>query len=36
MALLAREGGNILVPRPGFPLFDSLGHYYGLEVRRYR
>ncbi|GLJ07439.1 hypothetical protein SUGI_0067150 [Cryptomeria japonica] len=33
--VLGREGANILLPRPGFPYYDSLMAYEGIEVRYY-
>lgn len=33
---LANEGDNVLLPRPGFPLFVTLAENYGIECRYYR
>lgn len=30
-----REGGNVVVPDPGYPPFAALSHIFGMEVRRY-
>eukprot|EP00246_Nothoceros_aenigmaticus_P002133 TRINITY_DN1292_c0_g1_i1.p1 TRINITY_DN1292_c0_g1~~TRINITY_DN1292_c0_g1_i1.p1 ORF type:complete len:486 (-),score=62.28 TRINITY_DN1292_c0_g1_i1:93-1550(-) len=35
VACLASEGCNMLVPRPGFPIYDTFCRYYGVEVRYY-
>lgn len=35
VAILARPGGNILLPRPGFPIYKLYAEYRGLEVRHY-
>nr|QKX95019.1 tyrosine aminotransferase [Anthoceros agrestis] len=35
IACLAAEGSNMLVPRPGFPIYDTFCRYYGVEVRYY-
>ncbi|GAQ85880.1 tyrosine aminotransferase [Klebsormidium nitens] len=34
-ACLANPGANILLPRPGFPLYLSLAQYFDIEVRFY-
>jgi tyrosine aminotransferase len=34
-ALAGRPGGNMLLPRPGFPLYDVLCQYHGVEIRYY-
>lgn len=33
---LANEGDNILLPRPGFPLFQTISENLGVECRYYR
>ena len=36
MLLVAAEpGANVLLPHPGYPAFDELARYFGLEVRHY-
>lgn len=35
IAALAVPGANILMPRPGFPLYHVLAGYYGVEARFY-
>lgn len=35
IAALAATGGNMLLPRPGFPLYDVLCAYHGIECRYY-
>lgn len=35
LAALAFPGSNILLPRVGFPLYNVLASYYGMEVRFY-
>ena len=35
MKVLGREGANILLPRLGFPDYDSIVAYKGIEVRYY-
>lgn len=32
---IANEGDNILLPRPGFPLFRTIAEGYGIECRYY-
>jgi tyrosine aminotransferase len=34
-ALAGKPGGNMLLPRPGFPLYDVLCQYHGVEIRYY-
>lgn len=33
---IANEGDNLLLPRPGFPLFVTIAQNYGIECRYYR
>lgn len=33
---IANEGDNLLLPRPGFPLFVTIAENYGIECRFYR
>ena len=33
--MLARPGANILLPRPGFPLYELSASFRGVEVRHY-
>lgn len=35
IALLGSAGKNILIPKPGFPLYKTLCHGYGIETRSY-
>ncbi|KAI5056682.1 hypothetical protein GOP47_0028500 [Adiantum capillus-veneris] len=35
IAALAAPGSNILLPRPGFPLYESFCSYMGVKVRHY-
>ncbi|RZB76115.1 putative aminotransferase TAT2 [Glycine soja] len=35
VAMLARPGANILLPRPGFPLYELSASFRGVEVRHY-
>lgn len=35
LAVLANPGQNILVPRPGFPLYRTLAESMGIEVKLY-
>ncbi|CAE7440683.1 Tat [Symbiodinium pilosum] len=35
IAALAAPGSNMLLPRPGFPLYSVLCEYHGVEVRYY-
>ena len=35
LSVLAREGANILLPRPGFPRYETLLAYKGIEARHY-
>ncbi|KAJ7519660.1 hypothetical protein O6H91_20G049300 [Diphasiastrum complanatum] len=32
---LACPGSNILLPRPGFPIYETFSSYYGLQCRHY-
>jgi len=34
-SLLAKAGDNILVPRPGYPLFEPIAEILGVELRHY-
>lgn len=36
LGALANEGDNILLPRPGFPLFRTLAEGFGIECRFYQ
>lgn len=36
IGVLANEGDNILLPRPGFPLFKTISEGFGVECRYYR
>jgi len=36
LAALAREGGNVLLPRPAFPLYRTILDHYGVEARYYQ
>lgn len=33
--MLKKSGGHFLVPRPGYPLFDSIARMAGVELRHY-
>ena len=33
--MLARPGANILLPRPGFPIYDICAAFRSLEVRHF-
>eukprot|EP00178_Gracilaria_changii_P019057 TRINITY_DN554_c0_g1_i1.p1 TRINITY_DN554_c0_g1~~TRINITY_DN554_c0_g1_i1.p1 ORF type:complete len:849 (+),score=135.63 TRINITY_DN554_c0_g1_i1:1312-3858(+) len=33
---IANEGDNVLLPKPGFPLFRTIAEGYGIECRYYR
>jgi len=35
IAALANPGQNILIPRPGFPLYSTLANGYGIETKEY-
>ncbi|KAG5020334.1 hypothetical protein AAZX31_06G219800 [Glycine max] len=35
VAMLARPGANILLPRPGFPIYELCAAFRGVEVRHY-
>lgn len=35
MSFLARPGANILIPKPGFPIYQLTASFRGLEVRYY-
>lgn len=35
MTVLARPGANILLPRPGYPQYQSRAAFCGLEVRHF-
>ncbi|KAK7342712.1 hypothetical protein VNO80_25668 [Phaseolus coccineus] len=35
VAMLARPGANILLPRPGFPIYELSAAFRGVEVRHY-
>lgn len=35
LGAVANTGANVLLPKPGFPLYQTLCEYYGLEVRHY-
>ena len=35
LASLAREGGNVLLPCPAFPLYRTMLDHYGVEARYY-
>lgn len=35
LSILARPGANILVPRPGFPIYELCAAFRHLEIRRY-
>lgn len=35
LSILARPGANILVPRPGFPIYELCAAFRHLEVRRF-
>ncbi|CAI0440940.1 unnamed protein product [Linum tenue] len=35
LAMLARPGSNILLPRPGFPIYELCAAFRGIEVRHF-
>lgn len=35
ICVLAKHGQNILIPRPGFPLYKTLTSVYGVEYKQY-
>jgi len=35
IGVIANPGENILVPRPGFPLYKTLAHGFGIETKEY-
>lgn len=35
IAALATAGANILIPRPGFPIYETFCKYYGVACRFY-
>lgn len=35
VAALATAGANMLIPRPGFPIYETFCKYYGVECRHY-
>jgi hypothetical protein len=35
LGAIANSGANVLLPRPGFPLYATLCEYYGIEPRYY-
>lgn len=35
VCVLARQGQNILIPRPGFPLYKTLTSVYGIQYKQY-
>lgn len=35
LAALAVDGANVLLPRPGFPLYETLCHRHGLQYKFY-
>jgi aspartate/methionine/tyrosine aminotransferase len=36
LLVAAEPGANVVLPHPGYPAFDELARYLGLEVRQYR
>eukprot|EP00737_Agarophyton_chilense_P002411 gb/GEZJ01002744.1/.p1 GENE.gb/GEZJ01002744.1/~~gb/GEZJ01002744.1/.p1 ORF type:complete len:885 (+),score=118.39 gb/GEZJ01002744.1/:821-3475(+) len=36
LGCIANEGDNVLLPKPGFPLFRTIAEGYGIECRYYR
>jgi aspartate/methionine/tyrosine aminotransferase len=35
LLVAAEPGANVVLPHPGYPAFDELARYFGLEVRHY-
>jgi tyrosine aminotransferase len=35
IAALATPGANMLLPRPGFPIYETFCKYYGVQCRYY-
>ena len=35
IGVLVNPGENILLPRPGFPLYGALAHNLGIDVKEY-
>jgi len=35
ITVLGNPGDNILMPRPGFPLYETLARYQGIDVKHY-
>ena len=36
ITLLGNPGDNLLMPRPGFPLYETLARYQGVDVKHYK